>query len=790
MPKARVYELAKELGVDSKTVLSKLEAMGEFVKSASSTVEPPVARKLRNAFASSGQGNASDSKKPGHTAKKPAEPASHSMPKPAAPSAPKPAAPAAPKPRHAASKSDAPKPGHRAPRPGESRQHGNRPNGNAPRPQGGDRRQSGRPTAVPGARPQHGNAPQGGNNANGAKPHTPGPRPGNNPFSRKQGMHTPTPGDIPRPHPMNRPSVNNGEGRRGGRPGQGGGQRGGFRGRPGQGGAKPGQWGQHRPGQGGGQRPAGGGNRFGGNGGGFQGGNSAPSNGPARGGRGRGGAAGAFGRQGGKSSKARKNRLAKRQEFQEMKAPVIGGVRIPTGNGQEVRLRQGASLADLAEKINVNPAALVTVLFHLGEMATATQSLDEATFQILGEEIGWNIKIVSAEEEDKELLQQFDINLDEEELQEDEDLKPRPPVVTVMGHVDHGKTRLLDTIRRTNVIEGEAGGITQRIGAYQVTVNLEGEPRKITFLDTPGHEAFTAMRARGAELTDVAILVVAADDGVMPQTVEAINHAQAAHVPIVVAVNKIDKPGANPDKVRGQLTEYGLVPEEYGGNTMFVDISAKQGTNVDKLLEAVLLTADAELDLRANPDMDARGATVEARLDKGRGAVATVLVQSGTLHIGDAIDLLHLVCRFLQLLNVLYMDAVTVPQGLGGGVFEELCGFLLGDEVLQGLLFGHKGHRGHIGDRFDLILQGSGLVLAEGFVHIGQELVFILQILKDVPSVNCNEGEGAHDQQAGHGHTHRRKGHEPMGKDTPDALFDIIPNLSITHCRNTLLLRH
>ena len=637
MPKARVYELAKELGVDSKTILSKLEAMGEFVKSASSTVEPPVARKLRNAFASSGQGNASDSKKPGHTAKKPAEPASHSMPKPAAPSAPKPAAPAAPKPRHAASKSDAPKPGHRAPRPGESRQHGNRPNGNTPRPQGGDRRQSGRPTAVPGARPQHGNAPQGGNNANGAKPHTPGPRPGNNPFSRKQGMHTPTPGDIPRPHPMNRPSVNNGEGRRGGRPGQGGGQRGGFRGRPGQGGAKPGQWGQHRPGQGGGQRPAGGGNRFGGNGGGFQGGNSAPSNGPARGGRGRGGAAGAFGRQGGKSSKARKNRLAKRQEFQEMKAPVIGGVRIPTGNGQEVRLRQGASLADLAEKINVNPAALVTVLFHLGEMATATQSLDEATFQILGEEIGWNIKIVSAEEEDKELLQQFDINLDEEELQEDEDLKPRPPVVTVMGHVDHGKTRLLDTIRRTNVIEGEAGGITQRIGAYQVTVNLEGEPRKITFLDTPGHEAFTAMRARGAELTDIAILVVAADDGVMPQTVEAINHAQAAHVPIVVAVNKIDKQGANPEKVRGQLTEYGLVPEEYGGNTMFVDISAKQGTNVDKLLEAVLLTADAELDLRANPDMDARGATVEARLDKGRGAVATVLVQSGTLHIGDAI---------------------------------------------------------------------------------------------------------------------------------------------------------
>ena len=656
MPKARVYELAKELGVDSKTVLNKLEAMGEFVKSASSTVEPPVARKLRNAFASNAQGNASESKKPAVPAKKPAAPAASPTPAPrATPAAPAASAAklAAPKPaRPGASKSEAPKPGQRMPRPGDSRQHGNRANGNAPRPQG-ERRQGGKPAPVPGPRAQrnnnNANAPQGGNGnnaANGAKPHTPGPRPGNNPFSRKQGMHTPTPGDIPRPHPMNRPNANNnnnGEGRRGGRPGQGGGQRGGFRGRPGQGtGAKPGQWGQHRPGQGGGQRPAGGGNRFGGgantNGGGFQGGNSAPSNGPARGGgRGRGGAAGAFGRQGGKSSKARKNRLAKRQEFQEMKAPVIGGVRIPTGNGQTVRLRQGASLADLAEKINVNPAALVTVLFHLGEMATATQSLDESTFQILGEEIGWDIKIVSAEEEDKELLQQFDIDLDEEELQEDEDLKPRPPVVTVMGHVDHGKTRLLDTIRRTNVIAREAGGITQRIGAYQVTVDLEGEPRKITFLDTPGHEAFTAMRARGAELTDVAILVVAADDGVMPQTVEAINHAQAANVPIVVAVNKIDKPGANPDKVRGQLTEYGLVPEEYGGNTMFVDISAKQGTNVDKLLEAVLLTADAELDLRANPDMDARGATVEARLDKGRGAVATVLVQSGTLHIGDSI---------------------------------------------------------------------------------------------------------------------------------------------------------
>ncbi|OZG68005.1 translation initiation factor IF-2 [Bifidobacterium eulemuris] len=665
MAKPRVYELAKDLNVDSKAVLEKLKDMGEFVKSASSTVEPPVARRLKAAFAKSESGEAQSAPKAQASA-----PASKPVAKPAAkpatpaPAAPKPAAattatpapaqatpaPAAPAPAQTPTPAAPAKPAakpqqdsnqQRTARPGQSR-NGGASNGGA-RPQA--------PNARPAAPTPNGGAS--GASGSGARPHTPGPRPGNNPFSRKQGMRTPTPGDIPRPHPMARPNVEGGRGGRPGRPGQGGqqggGARGGFRGgRPGQGGAqgaRPGQWGHSRPGQGGQQGGAQGGFRQGrpGQGGGQQGGNNfqgggAPSNGPARGGgRGRGGAAGAFGRQGGKSSKARKNRLAKRQEFEELKAPTIGGVRIPNGGGQTVRLRQGATLADLAEKINVNQAALVTVLFHLGEMATATQSLDEATFQILGDEIGWNIKLVSAEEEDKELLQQFDINLDEEELQDDEDLQPRPPVVTVMGHVDHGKTRLLDTIRRTNVIAREAGGITQRIGAYQVTVELEGEPRKITFLDTPGHEAFTAMRARGAELTDVAILVVAADDGVMPQTVEAINHAQAAHVPIVVAVNKIDVSGANPDKVRGQLTEFGLVPEEYGGDTMFVDISAKQGLNVDKLLEAVLLTADAELDLRANPDMDARGATVEARLDKGRGAVATVLVQSGTLHVGDAI---------------------------------------------------------------------------------------------------------------------------------------------------------
>ena len=319
-----------------------------------------------------------------------------------------------------------------------------------------------------------------------------------------------------------------------------------------------------------------------------------------------------------------------------MQAPIAGGVRLPRGQGETIRLARGASLSDFAEKIDANPASLVQALFNLGEMVTATQSVNEETLVLLGEEMNYVVQVVSPEDEDRELLDSFDLTYGEDEGGE-EDLAQRPPVVTVMGHVDHGKTRLLDTIRKANVREGEAGGITQHIGAYQVLTELDGNERLITFIDTPGHEAFTAMRARGAKATDLAILVVAADDGVMPQTVEAINHAQAADVPIVVAVNKIDKEGAQPEKIRGQLTEYGLIPEEYGGDTMFVDISAKQGTNVEALLEAVLLTADASLDLRANPDMDAQGVAIEAHLDRGRGPVATVLIQRGTLRVGDSI---------------------------------------------------------------------------------------------------------------------------------------------------------
>ncbi len=319
-----------------------------------------------------------------------------------------------------------------------------------------------------------------------------------------------------------------------------------------------------------------------------------------------------------------------------MQAPAVGGVQAPRGNGKAVRLPQGASLTDFAEKIGANPASLVQIMLHLGEMVTATQSVNEETLKLLGAELDFDVQVVSPEDEDRELLESFDIEFGEDEGGE-ERLQVRPPVVTVMGHVDHGKTKLLDAIRNTNLVAGEAGGITQHIGAYQVATEVDGQERKITFIDTPGHEAFTAMRARGAETTDLVVLVVAADDGVKPQTTEAIDHATAAGVPIVVAVNKIDKEGADPQKVRAQLTEYGLVAEEFGGETQFVDVSAKQGLRLDDLLEAIILTADAELDLKANPDQPAQGVAIEAHLDRGRGSVATVLVQRGTLRVGDSI---------------------------------------------------------------------------------------------------------------------------------------------------------
>jgi translation initiation factor IF-2 len=613
--KARVHELAKELGVTSKEVLARLSDQGEFVKSASSTVEAPVARRLRESFG--GAKPAAEKVKAdgnGSAAGSPAKPVAKA---PAKPAAPKPAAPvesAAPAPPPAATATPAAPPAAPAAPPAQ------------PAPA---------PGATPGPRP--GPAP---------KPAARAPRVGNNPFSSQQPVERPIPRpQAPRPGAPRpgapRPGMSPGNmppRPAGARPGAAGGGRPGGP-RPGPGGRGPG---------GGGGRPGGpGGGGGGGNyrGGGAGGGGGAPAGAgggyrgrPGGGGRPgqRGGAAGAFGRPGGAPKRGRKSKRAKRAEYENMQAPVVGGVRLPHGNGETIRLARGASLMDFAEKIDANPASLVQALFNLGEMVTATQSVGDDTLELLGNEMNYKVQVVSPEDEDRELLESFDLTYGEDEGGEDE-LEFRPPVVTVMGHVDHGKTRLLDTIRDATVREGEAGGITQHIGAYQVAVEHDGSDRPITFIDTPGHEAFTAMRARGAKATDIAILVVAADDGVMPQTVEAINHAQAADVPIVVAVNKIDKEGADPSKIRAQLTEYNLVAEDFGGDTMFVDISAKQGTNIQALLEAVLLTADAALDLRANPDMEAQGVAIEAHLDRGRGPVATVLIQRGTLRVGDSI---------------------------------------------------------------------------------------------------------------------------------------------------------
>ncbi|WP_030422701.1 translation initiation factor IF-2 [Streptomyces sp. SCSIO 75703] len=706
MAKVRVYELAKEFGVESKVVMAKLQELGEFVRSASSTIEAPVVRKLTDAFQGGGNGRSAKpaprkaAPKPGAPAPAPARPAKAAAPRPAAPKPPaaqQPAAPSAPAPgprptpgprpaprpapaapeftappaapsAPAASgpkpgaRPGAPKPGARPSAPGQGQQGGQgrpgggqRPGATAPRPGG---RSSG---------PRPGNNPfTSGGNAGMARPQAPrpqgGPRPGpgapgagprpqapggqGGPRPQAPGGSRPTPGSMPRPQagpggprpggPRPNPGMMPQRPAAGPRPGPGGrgpagaGRPGG--GRPGGGGGFAG-----RPGGGGGAGRPGGGGGFAGRpgGGGFAGGGGRPGFGGRPGGPGgRGGTQGAFGRPGGPARRGRKSKRQRRQEYEAMQAPSVGGVMLPRGNGEAIRLSRGASLTDFAEKINANPASLVAVMMNLGEMVTATQSVSDETLELLAGEMNYTVQIVSPEEEDRELLESFDLEFGEDEGSE-EDLVVRPPVVTVMGHVDHGKTRLLDAIRKTNVASGEAGGITQHIGAYQVTTEVNDEDRKITFIDTPGHEAFTAMRARGAKSTDIAILVVAANDGVMPQTVEALNHAKAADVPIVVAVNKIDVEGADPTKVRGQLTEYGLVAEEYGGETMFVDISAKQGLHIDSLLEAVVLTADASLDLRANPAQDAQGISIESRLDRGRGAVATVLVQRGTLRVGD-----------------------------------------------------------------------------------------------------------------------------------------------------------
>ena len=326
------------------------------------------------------------------------------------------------------------------------------------------------------------------------------------------------------------------------------------------------------------------------------------------------------------SSGRRKKRKERRQKQAEQAAEQQR-IEEAIANDQDisqldtVKVPQGSTVADLAELLGVPANDIIKRLFLLGTPLTLTESMSDELIELVADDLGRDVKVMTKEEENSFTF-----------YDNPEDLVPRAPVVTVMGHVDHGKTSLLDAIRHTGVAEGEAGGITQAIGASQVTIN----GRKITFIDTPGHATFTAMRARGAKVTDIVILIVAADDGVMPQTIESINHAKAAGVPIVVAVNKIDKPGASPDKVRQELTEYGIVPEEWGGQNMFVNISAKKKIGIDDLLETVLLQADV-LELKGNPGTFASGNVLEAKLDRGRGSVATVLVTRGTLRIGDAL---------------------------------------------------------------------------------------------------------------------------------------------------------
>ena len=328
-----------------------------------------------------------------------------------------------------------------------------------------------------------------------------------------------------------------------------------------------------------------------------------------------------------RESQGRRKKRKERRQKQAEQAAKEQAIEQAIANDQNVaeigmvKVPSGSTVAELAELLNVPASDIVKRLFLLGSPLTLTQSMSDDLIELVADDLGREVKVMTKEEENSFTF-----------YDDPKDLLPRPPVVTVMGHVDHGKTSLLDAIRHTGVAEGEAGGITQAIGASQVQIN----GRTITFIDTPGHETFTAMRARGAKVTDIVILIVAADDGVMPQTVESINHANAAGVPIIVAVNKIDKPGANPEKVRQELTEYGIIPEEWGGQNMFVNISAKKKIGIDDLLETVLLQADV-LELKANPNTFASGNVLEAKLDRGRGPVATVLVTRGTLRVGDAV---------------------------------------------------------------------------------------------------------------------------------------------------------
>ncbi|HET9731627.1 MAG TPA: translation initiation factor IF-2 [Acidimicrobiales bacterium] len=688
MPKKiRVYELARELGLTNKEALDLALSLGIGVKSHSSSIEDAQADRVRRKADREGlrrdvqpeeapaaaphsaaaapaapapaqpaprpnltttrppaeQPAASESPAPVRSAPAP-RPAAAEAPRPAPESAPRPAAAEAPRPESAPrpAAAEAPRPesaprpaAAEAPRPAASRPVPPPP----PRPTAGVQGRPTPPPARPGeARPA---APRPGEPA--ARPPRPAPpRPadaGAPPAAAAsagtRGPASPTGKPIPPPPGMRRPPMSpsgkpippppGGPPRSSsGRmipPPPGAGGRGGpasTSGRPPAGAGRP------RPGGFGAGRPAGTGGGFGGGrpggGGGFGGGPGRPGGGPPGG---RGGGPGGRGRPPQRRAK-RRRRTFEELEPTQPTAYTPSNAPVPEG---EVIIERGSTAQDLGPKLFRSAGDVVRFLLLQGEMVTATQSLSDDMIELFAAEVGANVRLVDpGEEKEAELQAKYFEDEDEDESL----LRPRPPVITVMGHVDHGKTLLLDRIRETNVVAGEAGGITQHIGAYQV----EKDGRLITFIDTPGHEAFTAMRARGAEVTDIAVLVVAADDGVMPQTVEAINHAKAADVPVVVAINKIDRENADPNRVMQQLSELGLIPEQWGGDTIMVEISALQNLGVDDLLEQLLVVADVA-ELTANPEGRARGTVLEANLDVGRGPVATVLVENGTVRVGD-----------------------------------------------------------------------------------------------------------------------------------------------------------
>jgi translation initiation factor IF-2 len=593
--KLRVYEYAKSQNMSSKEILTILKRLGLQVNNHMSVMEDHMVEKVEGFFRSIKENAAAKRQQELQAQQQQRQAAAKAQAQEAARQ--QGAAQAAGRP--AAVNAAPPQTGAARPHGGQGGRSGQGGQGQGPRSQGG---QGGRPQQAGqggGARPQAGQGERRGDRPHGDRPHGgPGGRPG-------QGGQ----GQGPRS-----------QGGQGGRPQQGGR---GDRPQAGQGARPHGDRPQGGPG---GRGGAGGG--FRGGAGGFRGAALAPAA-PPQSDRKKGG--------GKDKDKDRRNKNGEHsKKFEEPRGGFKGKLAQGKGGkkGQERRekvdntpkkiiVRGEMTVGELAKLLHKDVSDVIKKLMFLGVLATINQVLDLDAIQLVAGEYGVEVEIKLPVDEDA-----FETI---EEQDDPADLKPRPPVVTIMGHVDHGKTTLLDAIRHTNVTSGEAGGITQHIGAYQVEVN----GKKITFLDTPGHEAFTTMRARGAQVTDITVLVVAADDGVMPQTVEAINHAKAANVPIIVAVNKIDKPTANPDRVMQELTEYGLVPEAWGGDTIYVNISAKQRINLEELLEMILLVAEIN-DYKANPDKRARGTVIEAELDKGKGPVARVLVQHGTLRVGDA----------------------------------------------------------------------------------------------------------------------------------------------------------